>query len=441
MDTSRSAQLYAQAQARIPGGVNSPVRSFKGVGGTPLFIQRGRGSHIWDVDGNELIDYVCSWGPLILGHAPAQVVEALRSTLERGLSFGAPTEGEVELAGMIVDAFPSMDMVRLVNSGTEATMSAIRAARAFTGRSKVVKFAGCYHGHSDGLLVEAGSGGATYSIPNSAGVPQSYVQETLVADYNDLASLERLFDAHPAGIAAVIVEPVAANMGVVPPRAGFLEGLRRLTQSHGALLIFDEVITGFRLAYGGAQTLYDIAPDLTCLGKIIGGGLPVGAYGGRREVMEVVAPLGGMYQAGTLSGNPLAVRAGIETLKALSRPGTYEGLEAMASRLAQGLSTAARRAEVPLTVNRVGSVLTPFFTAGPVETWADVARSDRDGYAGFFHGMLEQGVYLAPSPFEAAFVSTAHTGEDVDRTLEAAERSFEKVHALRFLDSRLGHLR
>ena len=400
------------------------MRSFKGVGGTPLFIQRGRGSHIWDADGNEFIDYVGSWGPLILGHAPAEVVEALRPALERGLTFGAPTEGEVVLARMVVDAFPSVDMVRLVSSGTEATMSAIRAARAFTGRSKIVKFAGCYHGHSDGLLVEAGSGGATYSIPNSAGVPESYARETLVARYNDVSSVERLFEAHPAGIAAVIVEPVAANMGVVPPREGFLQELRRLTQSHGALLIFDEVITGFRLAYGGAQTLYHIAPDLTCLGKIIGGGLPMGAYGGRREVMEVVAPLGAMYQAGTLSGNPLAVTAGIATLKALARPGTYQRLEDMASQMAQGLSSAARRTRIPLTVNRAGSMLTPFFVSGPVESWDDVAGADRQRYAGFFHRMLERGVYLAPSPFEAAFLSTAHTREDMERTLEAVESSF-----------------
>ncbi|MFH1560338.1 MAG: glutamate-1-semialdehyde 2,1-aminomutase [Chloroflexota bacterium] len=427
MNTNRSSQLFAQAQDYIPGGVNSPVRSFKSVGGVPLFIRRGQGSHIWDADGNELIDYVGSWGPLILGHAHPAVVKALHAVLENGLSFGAPTEGEVELARMIVEAFPSVDMVRLVNSGTEATMSAIRAARAFTGRNKIVKFAGCYHGHTDGLLVEAGSGGATYSIPNSAGVPPSYAQETLVADYNNVSSVERLFDAHPGGIAAVILEPVAANMGVVLPGEGFLDGLRQLTRSHGALLIFDEVITGFRVAYGGAQTLYNVAPDLTCLGKIIGGGLPVGAYGGRKEVMEVVAPLGPMYQAGTLSGNPLAVTAGIATLKALAKPGIYEDLEAMASRLAQGLSTAAQTAEVPLTVNRVGSLMTAFFSSGPVEGWDDVAGTDRQRYSLFFHHMLEQGVYLAPSAFEAAFVSTAHTQEDIDRTLAAAESALGKI--------------
>ena len=407
--------------------MNSPVRSFKSVGGTPLFIRRGKGPRIWDADGNEFLDYVGSWGPLILGHAPNEVVEAVRSALESGLSFGAPTEGEVELAGMIAEALPSIDMVRLVNSGTEATMSAIRAARAFTGRNKIVKFAGCYHGHNDGLLVEAGSGGATYSIPNSAGVPEGYARETLVADYNDVNSVQRLFDSHPGEIAAVILEPVAANMGVVPPAPGFLEGLRRLTTGHDALLIFDEVITGFRVAYGGAQMLYGVTPDLTCLGKIIGGGLPVGAYGGRRDIMEVVAPLGSMYQAGTLSGNPLAVTAGIATLKALARPGAYEGLESAASRLAEGLASAALKAEVPLTINRVGSIMTAFFNDGPVEGWDSVAASDRERYAAFFHLMLERGVYLAPSPFEAAFISTAHTPEDIDATLEAAEAALARV--------------
>ena len=427
MDTTRSTELFAQAQDYIPGGVNSPVRSFRAVGGTPLFIQRGKGSRIWDTDGNELVDYVGSWGPLILGHAHDSVVEAVSRALANGLTFGAPTEAEVELAGMIVDALPSVDMVRLVSSGTEATMSAIRAARAFTGRSKIIKFAGCYHGHNDGLLVEAGSGGATYSIPNSAGVPEGYARETLVADYNDPGSVQRLFDSHQGEIAALILEPVAANMGVVPPAAGFLEDMRRMTSSHGALLIFDEVITGFRVGYGGAQTLYAATPDLTCLGKIIGGGLPVGAYGGKREVMEVVAPLGSMYQAGTLSGNPLAVTAGIATLRALASPGTYEGLEAASSRLADGLAAAARNTEIPMTVNRVGSILTAFFNEGPVEGWDTVAASDRDRYSAFFHLMLEKGVYLAPSPFEAAFVSTAHTPQDIDRTLEAAESALSKL--------------
>ena len=427
LDTTRSSELFVQAQGRIPGGVNSPVRSFRAVGGAPPFISRGKGSRIWDADGNEFVDYVGSWGPLILGHAHDSVVEAVQRALANGLTFGAPTEGEVELAGMIVDALPSIDMVRLVNSGTEATMSAIRAARAFTGRSKIVKFAGCYHGHNDGLLVEAGSGGATYSIPNSAGVPEGYARETLVADYNDLGSVQRLFDSHPGEIAAVILEPVAANMGVVPPAPGFLDGLRQLTDANGSLLIFDEVITGFRVGYGGAQTLYGVTPDLTCLGKIIGGGLPVGAYGGRRDVMEVVAPLGGMYQAGTLSGNPLAVAAGIATLKALKAPAIYDGLEAMSARLADGLAAAARKAEIPMTVNRVGSILTAFFNDGPVDGWDAVAASDRERYAAFFHRMLEAGVYLAPSPFEAAFVSTAHTAEDIDATLEASSNSLQDM--------------
>jgi glutamate-1-semialdehyde 2,1-aminomutase len=407
--------------------VNSPVRSFKSVGGVPLFIQKGHGSHIWDVDGNEFIDYVGSWGPLVLGHAHQDVVNALGLAMENGLSFGAPTEGEIELARMVVEAFPSIDMVRLVSSGTEATMSAIRVARAFTGRDKIIKFAGCYHGHTDGLLVEAGSGGATYSIPNSAGVPASYAQETLVADYNDVSSVEKLFEAHPGDVAAVILEPVAGNMGVVLPSDGFLAGLRELTRNQAALLIFDEVITGFRVAYGGAQTLYDISPDLTCLGKIIGGGLPVGAYGGRKEIMEVVAPLGPMYQAGTLSGNPLAVTAGITTLNILSKPGTYDRLEGMASRFTEALSSAAKAAKVPLTINRVGSLMTAFFANGPVNGWADVANTNKDRYSTFFHHMLEGGVYLAPSAFEAAFVSTAHTHEDIDRTVAVAESAFGKL--------------
>lgn len=407
--------------------MNSPVRSFKSVGGVPLFIQKGHGSHIWDVDGNEFIDYVGSWGPLVLGHAHQDVVNALGLAMENGLSFGAPTEGEIELARMVVEAFPSIDMVRLVSSGTEATMSAIRVARAFTGRDKIIKFAGCYHGHTDGLLVEAGSGGATYSIPNSAGVPASYAQETLVADYNDVSSVEKLFEAHPGDVAAVILEPVAGNMGVVLPSDGFLAGLRELTRNQAALLIFDEVITGFRVAYGGAQTLYDISPDLTCLGKIIGGGLPVGAYGGRKEIMEVVAPLGPMYQAGTLSGNPLAVTAGITTLNILSKPGTYDRLEGMASRFTEALSSAAKAAKVPLTINRVGSLMTAFFANGPVNGWADVANTNKDRYSTFFHHMLEGGVYLAPSAFEAAFVSTAHTHEDIDRTVAVAESAFGKL--------------
>ena len=420
MNLSKSQMLFSQAQILIPGGVNSPVRSFKGVGGEPLFIQRGKGSHIWDVDGNEYIDYLGSWGPLILGHAHPDVVAAVQEAAAGGTSFGAPTEAEVELAQLINNAVPSMEMVRLVSSGTEAGMSAIRVARAYTGRDKIVKFAGCYHGHADGLLVEAGSGAVTHGIPNSAGVPASYASETLIADYNDVASVERLFEKYPNDIAGVIVEPVAGNMGVVPPGDGFLRGLRLLTRENGAVLIFDEVITGFRVAYGGAQALYGVTPDITCLGKIIGGGLPVGAYGGRREVMEVVAPLGPMYQAGTLSGNPLAVSAGIAALRALRQPGTYQRLEELGDRLEKGFKKAAG---TPLTVNRVGSMLTAFAHKGPVTSYADAQRSNIPAYSRVFHAMLERGVYLAPAQFEAAFVSLAHTEEDIDRTIEAAELS------------------
>ncbi|MDE2942350.1 MAG: glutamate-1-semialdehyde 2,1-aminomutase [Chloroflexota bacterium] len=425
MDTSRSADLFRRAQALIPGGVNSPVRSFRAVGGGPHFIRRGSGSRVWDEDGNEFIDYVGSWGPLILGHAHPEVVEALADTLAMGLSFGAPTAGELELAEIITGALPSVEMVRLVSSGTEAAMSAVRAARAYTGREKIIKFAGCYHGHADGLLVEAGSGGATYSVPNSAGVPAAYAGETLVAHYNDLTSVERLFEAHQGGVAAVILEPVAGNVGVIPPADGFLEGLRSLTTREGALLIFDEVITGFRVAYGGAQTLYGVTPDLTCLGKIIGGGLPVGAYGGRREVMEVVAPLGSMYQAGTLSGNPLAVTAGIATIKVLARPGVYDGLESVSSRLAKGIAAAAAETHLPLAINRVGSMMSVFFNSEPVVDADSAMASDRVRYAAYFRRMLEDGVYLAPSAFEAAFVSTAHTVGDVEYTIGAAARALE----------------
>ena len=421
MQQTKSEKLFAKAQKYIPGGVNSPVRSFRAVGGTPPFIARGSGSHIWDADGNEYIDYLGSWGPLVLGHAHPAVVDALIKAAEAGTSFGAPVAQEVDLARFICASMPSIDMIRLVNSGTEACMSAIRLARAHTGRDKIIKFAGCYHGHADGLLVKAGSGAMTHGIPTSAGVPESYASETLVADYNDLASVEEAFAAFPEGIAAVIVEPVAGNMGVVPPAPGFLQGLRRITQEHGALLIFDEVITGFRLEAGGAQARFGITPDLTTLGKIIGGGLPVGAYGGRREIMELVAPLGPMYQAGTLSGNPLAVAAGLATLQELTRPGTYEKLESMAARLTEGLTEVFDRKEVPSTINRVGSMFTGFFNGGPVASLAQVEQSAVPGHARFFHGMLENGVYLAPSQFEAGFISLAHTEEDIDRTIAAAE--------------------
>ena len=427
MQQTKSQQLFAQAQQFIPGGVNSPVRSFRAVSGTPPFIARGQGCRVSDVDGNEYIDYLGSWGPLVLGHAHPVVVEALQRAAEGGTSFGAPVELEVELARCICQALPSVDRVRLVSSGTEACMSAIRLARAYTGRSKIIKFSGCYHGHADGLLVKAGSGAMTHGIPTSAGVPESYAAETLVADYNDVASVESCFQAWPDAIAGIIVEPVAGNMGVVPPAGGFLESLRRITAENGAMLIFDEVITGFRLAYGGAQTLYGITPDITCLGKIIGGGLPVGAYGGRQDIMEMVAPLGPMYQAGTLSGNPLAVTAGLTTLTELQRAGTYERLESLAGRLADGLTQAFARAEVPGTLNRVGSMLTGFFTAGPVESLAQVEQADTEAYGRYFHAMLERGVYLAPSQFEAGFVSLAHTEADIDRTLEIAAAALESL--------------
>ena len=427
MQQTKSQQLFAQAQQFIPGGVNSPVRSFRAVSGTPPFIARGQGCRVSDVDGNEYIDYLGSWGPLVLGHAHPAVVEALQRAAEGGTSFGAPVELEVELARCICQALPSVDRVRLVSSGTEACMSAIRLARAYTGRSKIIKFSGCYHGHADGLLVKAGSGAMTHGIPTSAGVPESYAAETLVADYNDVASVESFFQAWPDGIAGIIVEPVAGNMGVVPPAEGFLESLRRITAANGAMLIFDEVITGFRLAYGGAQTRYGITPDITCLGKIIGGGLPVGAYGGRQDIMEMVAPLGPMYQAGTLSGNPLAVTAGLTTLTELQRAGTYERLESLAGRLADGLTQAFARAEVPGTLNRVGSMLTGFFTAGPVDSLAQVEQADTEVYGRYFHAMLERGVYLAPSQFEAGFVSLAHTEADIDRTLEIAAAALESL--------------
>ena len=416
----RSEALFERAQRVIPGGVNSPVRSFGAVGGTPPFIARGAGARIWDVDGNEYVDFLGSWGPLVLGHAHPAVVEAVQRAAADGTSFGAPTEREVHLAELVAAAVPSIEMLRLVSSGTEAVMSAVRIARAYTGRSKVVKFNGCYHGHADGMLVKAGSGAATLGVPTSAGVPEAYAAETLVAEYNDLDSVVALLDAHINQVAAVIVEPVAGNMGVVPPEEGFLEGLRRLTGEAGAPLIFDEVITGFRVAYGGAQARYGVTPDLTCLGKIIGGGLPVGAFGGRADVMAMVAPLGPAYQAGTLSGNPLAVAAGTACLEALAEPGTYEALDALGAQAEAGLRAAAEAAGTPMTLNRVGSMFTAFFTEEPVRTWADAAGADTERYAAFFHGLLERGVYVAPSQFEAAFVSLAHTPEDVAFAARAA---------------------
>ena len=423
MNRERSTQLYEAARGVIPGGVNSPARSWGAVGGSPLFLTRGEGSRVWDADGNEYIDYVCSWGPLILGHANPQVVAAIKDAATDGTSFGTPTERENEIAQLVVDAYDSIDMVRFVNSGTEATMSALRLARAYTGRSKIVKFEGGYHGHSDALLVAAGSGALAHGVPDSAGVTESFAQDTLLGKFNDLASVEAHFAAFPDEIACVIVEPIAGNMGVVPPRDGFLQGLRDLTTRHGALLIFDEVITGFRVEYGGAQQRYGIAADITCLGKIIGGGMPVGAYGGSAEVMHTVAPLGAMYQAGTLSGNPVAMAAGISTLWQLKEPGVYNALGAKAASLAAGLQEVFADAEVPLRINRVGSMMTLFFNPGEVNGWESVSASDREGFGNFFHNMLEEGVYLPPSPFEAMFVSLAHSDEDIQATLDAARRA------------------
>jgi glutamate-1-semialdehyde 2,1-aminomutase len=424
---NRSKQLFEEAQCYLPGGVDSPVRAFKAVGGTPLFIRQGHGSRLYDEDGNEFIDYVGSWGPLILGHAHPRVVRALKKAVEDGSSFGAPTELETTLAELICEAMPSIEMVRFVSSGTEAAMSAIRLARAFTRKDKILKFAGCYHGHSDGLLAKAGSGMATLGIPSSPGVPAALTADTLVAPYNKLESVEQLLRQFGADIAAVIVEPVAGNMGVVLPHPGFLEGLRSLTRKSGALLIFDEVITGFRVAYGGAQELYHITPDLTCLGKIIGGGLPVGAYGGRRDIMQMIAPSGDVYQAGTLSGNPLAMTAGIETLTVLKGGQVYQRLEKRASRLQKGIIEAANKSGVDIQLPRIGSMFTVFFSKGPVIDYETAAKADTALYGKFFHQMLSKGVYFPPSQFEAAFVSAAHTYKDIEKTVSAAGESFDSM--------------
>ncbi|HVF67910.1 MAG TPA: glutamate-1-semialdehyde 2,1-aminomutase [Pyrinomonadaceae bacterium] len=422
-----SEELFARASELMPGGVNSPVRAFRGVGGTPRFIASASGATMTDVEGRTYVDYVGSWGPMILGHADAEVIEAIRDALARGTSYGAPTALEVEMAEEIIDAVPSVQMVRMVNSGTEATMSALRLARGATGRNKILKFEGCYHGHGDSLLVKAGSGVATLGLPDSPGVTAAVAQNTITAPFNDAAALEEVFAEHGEDIAAVIVEPVVGNMGCVPPREGYLQALRDITKRHGAILIFDEVMTGFRLARGGAQELYGVTPDLTTLGKIIGGGLPVGAYGGRRDIMEQVAPAGPVYQAGTLSGNPLAMTAGLATLRRLRDRAVYERLEEAGRRLTEGVAGAARDAGVETVTNRVGSMFTTFFTGEPVTDWPTAARADRDAYGRFFHSMLEGGVYLAPSQFEAAFIGVAHTDELLDRTIEAARLAFRSV--------------
>jgi glutamate-1-semialdehyde 2,1-aminomutase len=421
----RSRALFAEAQALLPGGVDSPVRAFRAVGGNPRFIAAGEGAHLLDVDGNRYVDYMLSWGPLILGHAHPAVVRAIAETAARGTSFGAPSPLEVELARAVRRFFPSLEMLRFVSSGTEATMSALRLARAFTGRNRILKFEGCYHGHADLLLVKAGSGVATLGLPDSPGVPSGTVADTLVLPYNDLAAVERLFDERGDEIAAVIVEPVAGNMGVVPPVAGFLEGLRAVTAKHGALLIFDEVMTGFRVHPGGMQGRTGITPDLTTLGKVIGGGLPVGAYGGRRDVMGMIAPAGPVYQAGTLSGNPLAMAAGLATLRELERPGLWDGIAARAARLEAALTDAARAAGVPLRVQRAGTMLTAFFTEAPVTGWADASRCDTAAFGRWFRALLTGGVYWVPSQFEAAFLSAAHDDAALAHTVEVLPRAFQ----------------
>ncbi|MBA2847966.1 glutamate-1-semialdehyde 2,1-aminomutase [Thermosulfuriphilus ammonigenes] len=422
MENKLSQAFYSKALEYIPGGVNSPVRACKSVGADPVFIAQGAGARIWDVDGREYIDYVASWGPLILGHAHPEVIAAVTEAAQEGTSFGAPTWREVELAQLICQLVPSIEMVRLVNSGTEATMSAIRLARGYTGRKKIVKFDGCYHGHADSFLVKAGSGVATLGIPGSPGVPEEIVANTISIPYNDLKTLKEVLDTQGDEIACVIVEPVAGNMGVVPPREDFLPRLREWTEQRGIVLIFDEVITGFRVALGGAQELYQVKPDLTCLGKIIGGGLPVGAYGGKKEIMNQVAPEGPVYQAGTLSGNPLATAAGLATLKVLSRPGTYEALEARAEALAQGLAEILKGLSLPVKMNRVGSMMTLFFTNQEVVDFNTAASSDTKLYGRYWRAMLAEGIYLAPSQFEAAFISLAHGREEIDETLNAAAK-------------------
>lgn len=425
MKDQQSRDLFEKARKYIPGGVNSPVRAFGAVGRTPRFIDRGLGSHIWDVDGNDYIDYVCSWGPGILGHAHPRVIEAVQKACEKGLTYGAPTGREVELAELIARLVPSMEVSRLVSSGTEAVMSAIRVARGYTGRDKIIKFRGCYHGHSDGLLVKAGSAALTTSVPDSAGVPEDYTRNTLVASYNDKESVEEIFASNEGQIAAVIVEPVAANMGVVLPEEGFLSFLRDITRRQGALLIFDEVITGFRLALGGAQEYYGVTPDLTTLGKIVGGGMPIGAYGGAREIMEMVSPVGPVYQAGTLSGNPIATAAGLETLRILEEdPGIYERL----NQKAECIATALRQeGEEAVSVNQIGSLLSVFFTPGGVKSYEDAVNSDTKAYARYFEYMLDHGIYLAPAQFEAMFVSDAHSQEDIDSTCQWMIKYFQTI--------------
>ncbi|QDS35135.1 glutamate-1-semialdehyde 2,1-aminomutase [Brevibacillus brevis] len=427
MNREKSTQLFAEAQHYIPGGVNSPVRAFKSVGGNPVYIAKGEGSHIFDVDGNSYIDYIGSWGPLILGHAHPRVLAAITEVAALGTSFGAPTERETEMAKLVCEIVPSVEVVRMVNSGTEATMSALRLARGYTRRNKIMKFEGCYHGHADSLLIKAGSGVATLGLPDSPGVPEGTAHNTITVPYNDLESVKLAFETFGDDLAAVIVEPIGGNMGVVPPQPGFLEGLREITEKHGALLIFDEVMTGFRVALGGAQELYGITPDLTTMGKVIGGGLPVGAYGGKREIMQQVAPAGPIYQAGTLSGNPLAMAAGLTTLQELSKPGAYERLEKMSARLAEGLADNAKKLDIPHTLNRVGSMVCLFFTETPVVNYETAKTSDLERFSAYFNYLLEEGIMIPPSQFEGMFVSLAHTDEDIEHTIEASYKAMKRA--------------
>jgi len=427
LNTARSNTLFQKAKTLIPGGVNSPVRAFKSVGIDPLFITRADGSKIFDADGNSYIDYVGSWGPMILGHCHPQVLEAVDHAAKNGASFGAPTEQEIQLAELVIEAVPSIEMVRMVSSGTEATMSAIRLARGYTGRDNIIKFSGCYHGHADSLLVKAGSGAATFGVPDSPGVPADLAKHTLTAEFNSLESVKNLVDSARDSIACIIVEPVAGNMGTVPPLPGFLEGLREICTQEGIILIFDEVMSGFRVAYGGAQALYKVTPDMTTLGKIIGGGLPVGAFGGKKEIMEKLSPSGGIYQAGTLSGNPLAMSAGIATLSKLKQPGFYERLEEKSRQLAEGIVSAAKQAGYPIYSNRVGSMFCTFFSRHEVIDWQTAAACDTKAFGKYFITMLNQGVYLAPSQFETAFVSSAHTSEDIENTIRASFESFKTI--------------
>lgn len=427
LKTTNSEEIFAAAQNLMPGGVNSPVRAFKSVGGQPIVFDRVKGAYVWDVDGNQYIDYVGSWGPAICGHTHPEVIQALSEALEKGTSFGAPCYLENVLAEMVIHAVPSVEMVRFVNSGTEACMAVLRLMRAFTGREKIIKFEGCYHGHADMFLVKAGSGVATLGLPDSPGVPKSVTSSTLTAPYNNLEAVKALFADNPGEIAGVILEPVVGNAGFITPDAGFLEGLREITQENGALLIFDEVMTGFRIAYGGAQEKFGIKPDLTTLGKVIGGGLPVGAYGGRRDIMEMVAPAGPMYQAGTLSGNPLAMTAGIKTLEILQRPGAYEQLDAMTKKLSQGLLDAAKAAGHEVCGGSISAMFGMFFAPGPVHNYEDAKASDLTKFSRFHRGMLERGVYLAPSQFEAGFTSLAHTEEDIAKTIAAAQEVLAEI--------------